>query len=228
MVKKVILISGGTDGLGHAIASALSGTHTVVVMSANGQKCLETARDLDCNFVIGDVSDYSACEQAVAQVVARHQCLDVLVNNAGIWLEGPLEELEPERIRRTLEVNALGTINLTRAALPQLKKQRSGRIINVISGAGKNAKPGKSVYAASKFAITGFSEALQSELAPTGIGVTAFFPGKMNTRFFTKAGMHKKMDNALNPTIAAGFIVQVIDSDPTTQITDISLNHIDA
>jgi short-subunit dehydrogenase len=151
----------------------------------------------------------------------------VLVNNAGVWLEGPLDQLEPEAIRRTLEINTLGTINLTRAALPTLKQQGSGRIINVISGAGKNAKSQKSVYAASKFAVTGFSQALQAELAPAGIAVTAFFPGKLNTQMFAKAGIHKSMDNALDLKVAAGFLAQVVAADPTTQITDISLSHID-
>src|SRR5437868_234428 len=99
-MKKVVLISGGTDGLGRAIAERLHQDHTVVVMSATGPKCLQTARDLDCDCAVGDVSDYAACERAVAQVIERHQRLDVLVNNAGVWLEGPLETLAPDSIRR--------------------------------------------------------------------------------------------------------------------------------
>jgi acetoacetyl-CoA reductase len=228
MNKPVVLISGGTDGLGRAIAERLRADHTVIVMSATGPNCLQTARELDCDCVVGDVSDYEACQRAVAQVIERHQRLDVLINNAGVWLEGPLEQLAPEAIRRTLEINTLGTINLTLAALPQLKQQGSGRIINVISGAGKKGQPGKSVYAASKFAITGFTQALQAELAPAGLTVTAIFPGKLNTRFFAKSGKDKSMHNALDPAVAAGLIAQVVDADPTTQITDISLGHIGA
>jgi NAD(P)-dependent dehydrogenase (short-subunit alcohol dehydrogenase family) len=226
MMKKIVLVSGGTDGLGRAVADRLRSDHTVVIMSATGPKCLKTARELDCDSAVGDVSNYAACERAVAQVIERHGRLDVLINNAGIWLEGPLETLEPEAIHRTFEVNALGTINLTRAALPQMKQQGNGRIINVISSAGKSGKPGKSVYAASKFAITGFTEALQSELAPAGIGVTGVYPGKLNTQFFAKTGIQKSMDNALDPDVVSGLIAQVVEAGPTTQISDLTLGHI--
>jgi len=227
-MKKVVLISGGTDGLGRAIAERLVADHTVVVMSATGPKCLTTAKELNCDCVVGDVSDYPAMERAVATVVERHGRLDVVINNAGQWLEGPLESLSPQDIRRTVEVNALGTIFLTRAALPQLKKQGSARVINIISGAGTNAKPGKSVYAASKFAITGFSQALQAELAPAGLAVTAVFPGKLDTAMFAKAGIPKPMDNALSPAIVADHIAAVVDAAPTTQITELALHHLDA
>jgi NAD(P)-dependent dehydrogenase (short-subunit alcohol dehydrogenase family) len=216
MMKKIVLVSGGTDGLGRAVADRLRSDHTVVIMSATGPKCLKTARELDCDSAVGDVSNYAACERAVAQVIERHGRLDVLINNAGIWLEGPLETLEPEAIHRTF----------TRAALPQMKQQGNGRIINVISSAGKSGKPGKSVYAASKFAITGFTEALQSELAPAGIGVTGVYPGKLNTQFFAKTGIQKSMDNALDPDVVSGLIAQVVEAGPTTQISDLTLGHI--
>jgi NAD(P)-dependent dehydrogenase (short-subunit alcohol dehydrogenase family) len=225
-MKKVVLISGGSDGVGRALAARLRDRHTVIILSGDGPKCLRVAGELDVSCVVGDVSDAAAMRHAVDEVIRRHGRLDVVVNNAGIWVEGAIEATDPGAAKRALEVNTLGTINLTHAAVPALKQQGGGRIINVISQAGLHAKAGRSVYAASKWAVTGLTEALQAELAPDGIGVTGVYPGKINTKLFEKAGVRKTFDDALNPDEVAATLEMVVDAPPHVLFTGIGLTYL--
>jgi NAD(P)-dependent dehydrogenase (short-subunit alcohol dehydrogenase family) len=225
-MKKVVLISGGTDGIGRVTAQALRDRHTVIILSNDGPKCLRVAGELDVSCVVGDAADFGAMQRAVDTVVERHGRLDVVINNAGLWIEGDLETNHPDAIKQALDVNTLGTLNLTRAAVPVLKQQGSGRIINVISQAGLHAKPGKSVYDATKWAVTGFTQALQEELTPHGVAVTGIYPGKVHTKLFEKAGVKKPMDDALSPDEVAAAIALVVDAHPNVLFTEIGLKWI--
>jgi NAD(P)-dependent dehydrogenase (short-subunit alcohol dehydrogenase family) len=225
-MKKVILISGGSDGIGRATAARLRDQHTVVILSSNGPNLLRVAGELGISCIAGNVTDYAAMRRAVATVIERHGRLDVLINNAGLWIDGPLESNDPDRIKQVMDVNALGTINLTHAAIPALKKQRSGRIVNVISQAGLHAKAERSVYNASKWAITGFTQALQDELAAHHIGVTGLYPGKINTKLFEKAGSHKALDDALRVEQIAATLELIVNADPDVLVTEVGLKHL--
>ena len=227
-MKKVVLITGGSDGLGRAIAKRLSSSCVVVIMSNNGPKCLKAAAELGLTCVVGDVSDYSEVEAAIAQAIERHGGLDVVINCAGLWIEGELETNDPGDIRRVLEVNTLGTINVSRAVIPRLVARGGGRIINIISQAGLNAKAGRSVYNASKFALTGFTRSLADELAVQGIGVTGIYPGKLSTGMFSKMGINKSMDDALDPDEVARAVEMMVLAAPTTQFTEIGMRSIKA
>ena len=117
--------------------------------------------------------------------IDRFGRIDVLFNNAGYGLLGAVEETSPEEARAILETNFLGTYLVTRALLPQLRRQGAGHILNMSSGAGIGAVPGLGLYSASKFAVEGFSEALAQEVAPLGVKVTVIEPGAFNTGFPT-------------------------------------------
>ena len=214
-MKKVILISGGSDGLGKAIAKKLVATHAVIILASNKEKTASAAEAVGCDFAVADVSSYEQVENVVSEIVTKYGQIDCLVNNAGVWIEGPLEDNSPEDITKVLDVNTKGTIFLTKAVLPYMKKQNSGRIVNVISQSGLHSKAERTVYHASKWAITGFTDSLRIELATNNISVCGFYPGGMKTDFFAKAGSTKdvskyiELDDAVS---ALEFIVNAPES----------------
>lgn len=146
---QTILIPGGSDGLGKVIAARLASNYEVTILSLSEDKLKAVAKELNCAYKVCDVSDYAQVEQAVAEIRA----VDCVINNAGLWIQGPLDENDPERVRAVLEVNALGTISLAKAVVPGMKQRKSGRIINIISQAGLEGKAERTVYNASKWAV---------------------------------------------------------------------------
>lgn len=196
-MKKLILISGGSDGLGRAMAAKLSKRYRVVILSSDEEKTIRTAKEIGCDFCVVDVADYEQLRQAVVSIIKKYKKIDCLINNAGLWIEGSLETNDPERIKRVMDVNATGTIFLTRAVLPHMKKAKKGKIINVISQAGLYAKAERSVYNASKWAITGFTKSLAADLTGSGVTVSGFYPGAMKTKLFIKAGSKRDVSDAM-------------------------------
>lgn len=220
---KTILITGGSDGLGKAIAARLAPNNKVIILSPSEEKLKQTADELGCEYKVCDVRDYAQVEKVVQEVGA----IDCLVNNAGLWIEGTLESNDPERIHEVLEVNTLGTINCTKAVIPIMKQQKSGRIINVISQAGLYAKAERSVYTASKWAITGFTKSIQAEVAPLGIGVTGLYPGKLKTNMFSKMGINKSMDGALATDEVAKMVEFILILDNTTLLPEVGIKDLE-
>lgn len=225
-MKKVIVITGGSDGLGKEIAKRLSLQNDVVIVSQNKEKLEEVAKEIGCDFQLCNVTNYQDISRSVKNIIDKYGKLDCLINDAGVWIEGELDENDPEKINHTFAVNTLGTINFSKAVIPQMKLQKSGRIINIISQAGIYAKAKRAVYCASKFAITGFTQALQSELATYGIGVMGVYPGKMNTKLFEKAGIDKKMDDAIESEEAAKVIEFILSFNDSTVFPEIGIKHI--
>ena len=211
---KTILISGGSDGLGKALAQKLSPKYTVIILANDAEKTQQTAKEIGCDFAIADVSDYKQVEKAVSEIIKKHKNIDYLVNNSGLWIEGMLEKNDSEQIKRVMDVNTTGTIFLTHAVLPHMKQKKKGRIINVISQAGLTAKAEKAVYYASKWALTGFTKSLDLELLPYNVSVVGFYPGPMKTSFFEKAGIKKDQSEYLeldDVTRALEFIIETKD-----------------
>jgi len=227
VMKPVVVISGGSEGLGYEIAKALTPSHAVVILAPNETKLAKVAEELGCAFEVCDVSDAAAVEGAVARVVEKFTRVDALVNNAGLWIEGKIEENDPAVIKRVLEVNTLGAILLARAVVPVMKKQKQGTILNVISQSGLYGKEERSVYHASKFAITGFTKSLEMELKNDGIRVVGLYPGFMNTKLFEKAGVVKNMAKALDPAETARAVKFILESSPTTTFPEVGVKRID-
>lgn len=131
-----------------------------------------------------DVTDPQQARAAVDEALAAFDRLDVVVNNAGYGLFGPLEELSDHDLRREFETNVFGALNVIRAALPELRRQRSGHIVQISSLEGvAPIAAGETAYAATKFAVEGIAEALAKEIAHLGIGVTIVEPGPLRTDF---------------------------------------------
>ena len=188
MGGKVALVSGGTSGIGLAAARLLLGAGAKAALlgrsQERGQQVVETLAESfpgeDFKYIQGDVADRACCQQAVGETLAAFGRLDVLVNSAGIYLEGALEELGEEQLEEILDINVKGTFWLTQAALPELKKNR-GSVVNVASDAGVKGNYFCSAYCASKGAVVLFTRALALEVASFGVRVNAIAPGDILT-----------------------------------------------
>jgi NAD(P)-dependent dehydrogenase (short-subunit alcohol dehydrogenase family) len=183
-MSQVFLITGAGRGLGRTIAqTALNAGHRVVA----GARRPEALDELVAQFgdrvlpVALDVTDPSAAERAVEAAVQRFGRLDVVVNNAGYADLAAIEDVSLEDFRAQIDTNLYGVVHLTRAALPVMRAQGSGHVIQVSSVGGRLATPGLAAYQTAKWAVGGFSSVLAAEVAPLGIRVTVLEPGGMQT-----------------------------------------------
>lgn len=210
-MTKTILITGGSDGLGKALAKACVGKFDTVILSNEPEQTQLAAAEIGCDFVVADVSDFQEVKTAVMEVVQKHGSIDILVNNAGVWIEGALENTDPLWIQKVMNVNALGTMLVTCAVLPHMKTKRAGKIVNVISEDGRVVKKDHSVYCASKWAVTGFTKALELDLEGSGITIDSYYPGPIKTDIFKKAGVDRDMTGYMDPADAARELLQIIE-----------------
>jgi NAD(P)-dependent dehydrogenase (short-subunit alcohol dehydrogenase family) len=184
---KVALITGGSRGLGLLVARELGQEGARIFIAARDDNELARARqDLEQRGIQGETirCDVSVKEEAgrlVEEVIAKTGRLDVLVNNAGIIQVGPLDHMSPRDFEEAMGVHFWGPLHTTLAAVPAMREQGGGRIVNVSSIAGRIGVPHLAPYCASKFALTGFSESVRAELARDRIYVTTVLPGLMRT-----------------------------------------------
>jgi NAD(P)-dependent dehydrogenase (short-subunit alcohol dehydrogenase family) len=179
----VYLITGSSRGLGRAIAeAALAAGHHVVATARRPEQLDDLAGDRLVAVSL-DVTDYYAATRAVQTAVERFGRLDVVVNNAGYADLASVEDTTIDAFRAQIDTNLLGVVNVTKAALPVLRAQGSGHIIQISSVGGRVANAGLSAYQAAKFAVGGFSEALAQEVAQLGIKITVLEPGGMRTEW---------------------------------------------
>jgi NAD(P)-dependent dehydrogenase (short-subunit alcohol dehydrogenase family) len=180
----VWLITGCSTGLGHALARLVIDRGWRAVVTARDKARVEDlvrgAEDRTLALAL-DVTDKDQIDAVVAAAREKFGRIDVLVNNAGYGYQSTVEEGEEAEIRAQFDTNVFGLFAITRAVLPAMRAQRSGRIINITSVAGLIGFPGSGYYAASKHAIEGFSDALRAEVEPFGIGVTCVEPGPFRT-----------------------------------------------
>jgi NAD(P)-dependent dehydrogenase (short-subunit alcohol dehydrogenase family) len=183
-MTKVWFITGSSRGLGRALTEAVLASGDRVAATARNteqlQDLVQQYPDL-LHPVRLDVTKQEEIYQAVRDVVAHFGKIDVLVNNAGFGITGATEAFTDEQVRSQLETNLYAPIEVTRAVLPYMRKQRSGHILQVSSIGGRVGNPGLSIYQAAKFGVGGFSEALAKEVAPLGIRVTCVEPGGFRT-----------------------------------------------
>ena len=182
-ISKAVLITGCSTGIGRATAELLAGHGWTVYASA---RRLETVRDLaerGCKPLALDVCDDASMTAAVDQVVAAEGAIGVLVNNAGYGQEGPVEEVPMAEVRRQFETNVFGLTRLTQLALPGMRRQGWGKIVNLSSMGGKLTFPGGGFYHATKHAVEALSDALRFEVRGFGIDVIVIEPGPIKTRF---------------------------------------------
>ena len=188
---KVALVTGGSSGIGLAIARLLAARGAHVWLLARRENLLEEAlasvqaecgdSSQRCGYVCADVSDYDQVENAVAEIIAAVGLPDLVVNSAGITYPGYVQELDLETFRKLMDVNYFGTVYTTRTVLDGMIARGSGHIVNLSSVAGFLGTFGYSAYGASKYAVRGFSDVLRAEMKPHGIGVAVVFPPDTDT-----------------------------------------------
>ena len=187
---KVALITGCSTGIGRHIAQRLTQLGHTVVATARKE---ETLDDLSAALKLPlDVTQSDSVNHVVTRTLQQFGRIDVLINNAGYTMLGALEEVSEEQTQQVFDVNVFGALRMIRAVVPHMRKQRTGRIINISSIAGKLSTPVNGTYSATKFALEALSDALHMELAPFGIQVVLVEPGAVKTRFDDTAQSHAR------------------------------------
>ncbi|MCO4876565.1 oxidoreductase [Paraburkholderia caribensis] len=189
--KRVWFITGATRGLGALIArAALADGNAVVATGRNTAAIVERLGESpDLLSVELDVTSEAQAKAAVEAAVEKFGRIDVLINNAGFGLLAAVEESSDADVRRMYETNVFGLLNVTRAVLPIMRRQRSGHVINTSSIVGYRAAAGVGVYSSTKFAVEGITEALHDELKPLGIHATTIEPGFFRTDFLDTSSL---------------------------------------
>jgi NAD(P)-dependent dehydrogenase (short-subunit alcohol dehydrogenase family) len=185
-MSQVWLITGSSRGLGRALAGAvLAAGHLLVATARDTAQLTDLVERYgdQVRAVALDVTDPNAAEGAIKTALDAFGRLDVLANNAGYGNVAPIEDTSLAEFRAQIETNLFGVINLTKAAIPVMREQRSGHIMQFSSIGGRIGPPGRAPYAASKWGVEGFSEVLAKEVAPLGIKVTIIEPGGFRTDF---------------------------------------------
>ncbi|WP_244808683.1 oxidoreductase [Caballeronia zhejiangensis] len=189
--KRVWFITGASRGLGSLIAqAALDDGNAVVATGRNAAAIAERLGESPALLTFAlDVTNEAQAEAAVEAAVDKFGRIDVLVNNAGFGLLAAVEESSDAEVRRIYETNVFGLLNVTRAVLPVMRKQRSGHVINTSSLVGYQAAAAVGVYSSTKFAVEGITEALHAELKPLGIHATMIEPGFFRTDFLDASSL---------------------------------------
>lgn len=185
--KKVVVITGGTKGFGRALAELfLKEKAKVVICSHNKEDVEKVAEEIGVIGVYADVTKEEELTNLAKETIEKFGHIDIWVNNAGIWMTGLAEEHDMTEVERMFEINVIGAINGSRVALRVMKEANFGTIINILSRAALDGRPGISLYAASKWALNGFTKSIREEVKDTNISVLSVFPGGMKTGIFGK------------------------------------------
>jgi 3-oxoacyl-[acyl-carrier protein] reductase len=215
---KVVLVSGGSRGIGAAVAKMMgkAGATVAVMYGTRKQDALRTANEIargggECLIVGADVARSDDVQRAVETVLDHFGRIDVLVNNAGIWKRGVMGKMTEKQWDETLDVNLKGTFLLCNAVVPVMKKQKGGKIINIASTAGQRGEAFYSHYAASKGGMIAFTKAIAEELAPSGILVNCVSPGWVDTDMTSHVFSDRRKFAVINREIPRGRVASPDD-----------------
>ena len=223
-MKRVICITGGANGLGRELAAFFSLQAQVIIFDINEKLTETVSQKFDCDFQVCNVSDFKSVSASIKKVFKKYHRIDCFINCAGIFIDGAIESNNSDLIKKVFEVNSLGPIYTTQVLVPILKKQKFGTIININSTAGLHPKAFNSVYHSSKWALSGFSESVQPELASFGIKIVDIHPGVMKTKF--TGGSSHELSNALEPHQVVKAIDFILSLDKDTIIPELTIKHL--
>lgn len=206
MEKKTALVTGGTRGIGKAIALELAETGYDIILNyrtaneeLNNLKKEIEDKNVNCYLVYGDISKFEDCENIAKTAIEECGKIDVLVNNAGITRDGLIMRMKKEDFDSVIDTNLVGTFNMTRNVIPYMVKQKNGRVINLSSVVGITGNAGQTNYSASKAGVIGFTKSLAKELASRNILVNAIAPGFIET----------DMTNVLSDSVKESILNQI-------------------
>jgi NADP-dependent 3-hydroxy acid dehydrogenase YdfG len=234
--SKVALVTGASSGIGEAAAVALSAAGAVVALSARrADRLADIAGRIEAHggraiVIPGDVTEEAVAEQAIAETVGRFGRLDILVNSAGIIQAGGVENANTPEWRRVMDVNFFGTLHCCKAAVPHMRAQGGGDIINISSTSGRRSAALFGAYAPSKHALNAMSEGLRQEVGGHGIRVCVIEPGATATevaeamsdpKFREAMRAHVHKDGAVMPADIAEAIVFVASLPPRANVSEL-------
>jgi 3-oxoacyl-[acyl-carrier protein] reductase len=216
---KVVLVTGAGRGIGRATALAFAFAGAKVALVGRTKKNLsDVAKELKelgaaAAVLPGDVSDEGAVSRVVAAAEQQLGSVDVLVNNAGIYVSALVEKMDTMAFDRIIAVNLRGPFLMSRAVLPGMKARRRGHVVNVASTAGRRGFAGGGAYCASKFGLAGLSEAMLYEARTSGVRVSVVYPSTVATDLVKNAGMAYDETKAIRPEDVAAGIVSLVAMD---------------
>jgi len=221
----VALITGGSEGIGKAIAEALIAEDSKVTITGRREDVLrDAAEEIGADWIVGDVGVEADAVRTVAEVIDKHGRLDILVNNAGYGTFRPLVELSAEEFDGVFRTNVFGAFVMAREAARQFVKQGSGELINISSTAGLKGGQGMTAYSGSKFALRGMTESWRDELRRHDVRVMLVNPSEVVTEFATKVGYKQEAsDKKLRPSEIADAIVGALKVDQRGFIPEFSV-----
>ena len=228
-MPKVVLITGASSGIGKSVANYLSEKGMLVYGTSRTQK---KDTSLPYKMIALDILDVDSIQKAVSEIIEKEGRIDVLVNNAGMGITGPIEETPTEEMKKVFDTNLFGAVDVMKAVLPEMRKQNSGKIINVTSIAGYMGLPFRGVYSATKGALELITEATRMEVKQFGIHIVNVAPGDFATniaagRFHTPVfenSAYKKtyqenldlmdahVDGGMNPLVMAKAVYNIIET----------------
>lgn len=235
----VAFVTGATRGIGKEIAISLAkeGYDIAINYRKENEDLQDTITQIEgcgvnCLAVKGDVSNYEDAEKMVNEIIKKYEKIDVLVNNAGITKDNLLMRMKKEDFEDVINVNLVGTFNITKNVVPYMMKKRSGRIINISSVVGVTGNSGQANYAASKAGIIGFTKSLAKELGSRNILVNAIAPGFIETQMtdvlkdeikeeISKSIPLKRMGNVQDVANVVKFLVSDLSSYVTGQVINV-------
>jgi uncharacterized protein len=215
LAGSVCLVTGATGGIGRAIAVGLGARDVQLLLSGREEQALaDVVAESGGTALATDLAEFGAGRRLAALALEAADHVDVLVNCAGIGLYGPAEDLEPDELERLFRVNVLAPMELTSALLPGMVERRRGHIVNVGSIAGRLGRRREAAYAASKAALSVFSDSLRAELSGSGVAVSLVTPGVVNTRYFERRSVpyDRGWPKPIPADAVAARVVRALDS----------------
>lgn len=228
--NKVAVVTGASDGIGKEVCLRLAKEGVSLALIARNEErlnevkkeCLELGSP-EVNLYVCDISKKLEVEKTINQIIVDFDSVDILLNIAGIWQElNLLENISDDEVDNVIDINLKGLIYVTRLLLKHFKlENKESIILNVSSRSGVTAQDGQSVYSASKWGVTGFTEVLKAELKDTKIKVATIHQGGTNTKLFDKTGEHFNQDKFIKPEDLADVIVFMLSRPPQIWLHDV-------
>jgi short-subunit dehydrogenase len=223
-MKPIICITGGAQGLGRELVARFHLDYRIIILDLNQNLLAAVAKKFDCDYQICDVSDYISVKKSIDYINKKYHQIDILINCAGLYIDGEIGNNDPESIKKVVNVNVLGPMNLCKYVVPIMKRHKTGLIVNINSTASLHPKAYNSVYHSSKWGEFGFTESLQLELAPFGIKVTSVCPGLMKTKFTD--GTNTDMSRAMEIDQVVKTIEFILSFEKNITIPQIVIKHL--
>ena len=231
--NKVAIVTGSSDGIGNQIALKLAKEGVSLALVARNKERLDQVKS-EClclgspkvESYICDISVKEKIKETAGKIISDFQNIDILINNAGIWQKvAPIEDASLDDIEKVIATNLTGLVMLTNQIMPALKKQSEALIINVSSHSGIEGKQGQSIYCASKWGVTGFTESLRLDLKGSNVRVAGLYQGATATKLFEKANDPRDLSKASKPENLADVIVFMLSRPPQIWLHDVRVEY---